>query len=153
MSPILSTMVYCFKDNRVLLMKRNKAPNLGLWVAPGGKMEPGESPYDCGLRELWEETHLKADHLIFRGLITETSPAPDWQWMLFLYVATDFSGNLIGDEREGCFTWWPVEDVLTLPLPEADQIFFPRIINLNTPPYHAKYTYDQQIKLIDIAVY
>ena len=148
MPPIPSTMVYCLENDQVLLMKRNKVPNLGLWVAPGGKVEPGESPYECALRELQEETQLVADHLIFRGLVTETSPTPDWQWRLFLYVATNFSGEMIGDVREGDFKWWPVNVVNSIEIPEADQIFFRHIINLSSPPYHAKYDYDEKINLI-----
>ncbi|HCU80935.1 MAG TPA: DNA mismatch repair protein MutT, partial [Chloroflexi bacterium] len=85
MKPILATMVYCIKDGDVLLMLRNKEPNLGLWVGPGGKLEPGESPYDCAKRELYEETGLEVNDLYFRGLITEISPRPDWQWLMFLY--------------------------------------------------------------------
>ena len=45
MTPVLTTLVYCLQNGKVLLIKRHKEPNRGLWVAPGGKIEPGESPY------------------------------------------------------------------------------------------------------------
>ncbi len=148
--PILSTMVYCLRDDQVLLMQRHKEPNLGLWVAPGGKVEAGESPYECALRELYEETGLQAQKLYFRGLITEVSPRPDWQWMLFLYATTGVMGRLAGDPREGTFRWWPVAEVLDLPIPQADKIFFPKVTDLDQPFYHAKCLYDADLDLVKV---
>ncbi len=148
--PILSTLVYCLENDRVLLMRRNKEPNLGLWVAPGGKVEGGESPYDCAVRELQEETGLKALNLRFRGLVTEVSPQPDWQWMLFLYVTTDFSGDLVGDQREGEFRWWSLKETESLSLPQSDQVFFPKVIDFSQPFYQAKYVYDTNLDLVDV---
>ena len=150
MKPVLATMVYCLDTGNVLLMYRNKQPNKGLWIGPGGKVDIGESPHDCARRELLEETGLQARNLLFRGLISEVSPRPDWQWLMFLYVATEFSGELIGDEREGHLRWWPIEDAILLPIPQADQVFFPQVIDLSKPFYQAKFTYDGDLNLIDV---
>jgi len=148
--PILATMVYCIKDGDVLLMLRNKEPNLGLWVGPGGKLEPGESPYDCAKRELYEETGLEVNDLYFRGLITEISPRPDWQWLMFLYVATEFSGTLVEDKREGRLSWCSLSEVMQLPIPEADSVFFQKVININMPFYQAKFVYDSDLSLVNV---
>lgn len=150
MTPILSTLVYPLRDGKVLLMERRKEPNLGLWVGLGGKIELNESPYECARRELSEESGLFAHALRFRGLITEVSPRPDWQWMLFVYAVTDFSGQLITNEREGKLRWWPVADVRHLAIPQADAVFFPRVTDLSQPFYHAKYAYDLDLKLVEI---
>ena len=150
MKPILATMVYCIKDGDVLLMLRNKEPNLGLWVGPGGKLEPGESPYDCAKRELYEETGLEVNNLYFRGLITEISPRPDWQWLMFLYVATEFSGTIVEDKREGRLSWCSLSEVMQLPIPEADSVFFQKVININMPFYQAKFVYDSDLCLVNV---
>ena len=150
MKPILATMVYCIKDGDVLLMLRNKEPNLGLCVGPGGKLEPGESPYDCAKRELYEETGLEVNDLYFRGLITEISPRPDWQWLMFLYVATEFSGTLVEDKREGRLSWCSLSEVMQLPIPEADSVFFQKVININMPFYQAKFVYDSDLSLVNV---
>ena len=150
MKPILATMVYCIKDGDVLLMLRNKKPNLGLWVGPGGKLEPGESPYDCAKRELYEETGLEVNDLYFRGLITEISPRPDWQWLMFLYVATEFSGTIVEDKREGRLSWCALSEVMQLPIPEADSVFFQKVININMPFYQAKFVYDSDLCLVNV---
>ncbi len=105
LNPILTAMVYCVRENKVLLLRRAKEPMKGLWVAPGGKIEPGESPWQCANRELQEETGLQASGLILRGIISETSPRPDWQWLIFIYVAKETSGQMIGKSDEG--ELWP----------------------------------------------
>ena len=150
MKPILATMVYCIKDGDVLLMLRNKEPNLGLWVGPGGKLEPGESPYVCAKRELYVDTGLEVNDLYFRGLITEISPRPDWQWLMFLYVATEFSGTLVEDKREGRLSWCSLSEVMQLPIPEADSVFFQKVININMPFYQAKFVYDSDLSLVNV---
>ena len=88
-------MVYCLRESQVLLLRRANQPMKGLWVAPGGKMEPGESPWQCAKRELQEETGLEAHDLTLRGIVTETSPRPDWQWLIFIYVALETLGQMI----------------------------------------------------------
>lgn len=150
MMPILTTLVYCLQDGKTLLLRRKKEPNRGLWVAPGGKIELGESPYECAQRELFEETGLAARALHFRGLITEVSPQPHWQWMLFIYAVTDFEGVLTTDEREGFLQWWPLGKVAHLAIPQADAIFYRRVTDLDQPFYHAKYVYDADLELVEI---
>lgn len=53
--------VICLKDDMVLLIRRGKAPREGEWSIPGGRIEPGETEQDACLRELWEETGVKAE--------------------------------------------------------------------------------------------
>jgi len=54
------TGIVCFKDDEVLLIKRGNPPRKGEWSIPGGKIEFGESEIDAALRELSEETGIKA---------------------------------------------------------------------------------------------
>nr|WP_290669203.1 8-oxo-dGTP diphosphatase [Ardenticatena sp.] len=152
-TPILGTLVYCVRDQQALMLYRHKEPNLGLWVAPGGKVEHGESPQECARRELREETGLTAHTLTFRGLVTEVSPRPDWHWMLFIYVTHDFSGTVQADEREGRLRWVPIEQIATLPLPQADRIFTPRVLATTTSFYEAKYIYDDALNLVEVIEY
>jgi 8-oxo-dGTP diphosphatase len=131
------------------MLHRNKEPNRSLWVAPGGKVERHEAPLECAIRELREETGLIAQHMTLRGIVTEVSPRDDYQWLLFIYVTDDAQGELIPCD-EGHLAWVDVSAVLLLPIPQADAIFFPHIVNDDEPLYQARYTYDADLNLVHV---
>jgi len=147
-NPTIATLVYCTFDNKVLLAKRNKAPFVGHWVAPGGKVELGESPHNCAIRELCEETDLIAKNAILRGVITEKAPRTDWHWLIFAYVVTEFDGKITKEHREGELQWWNVNEFDQVKMPEADVIFIDKLLDVDSPIYQATFSYDSDIKLI-----
>ena len=142
MTQLLYTQVHCLRNSQVLLMKRTKEPNLGLWVAPGGKIEANESPYECAARELLEETGLRAEEMHLRGIVSAVMPTLTQPCMQFLFLVTDFSGELVADEQEGSLRWWPVDETRRLPMPASIHVYLPRILDMNTPFYQAKYVFD-----------
>jgi len=147
---IPSVLVYARHDNAVLVMHRNKDPNLGLWVAPGGKIELEEAPQDTAKREMLEETGLVVDALTLRGICTEVSPRSDWQWFLFIFETFSFSGELHADLREGELAWMPVETYLhEVSIPQADKIFAPQVLDSRTSLFQAKFVYDADLKLVE----
>jgi 8-oxo-dGTP diphosphatase len=148
---ILATLCYAVRDGKVLLMHRTKQPNLDLWIAPGGKLEFDESPEECALRELYEETGLVGRQPRLRGLITEVSPRNDYQWLIFIFVINQVSGDALDCEvidcPEGTLAWIPINRVVDLPIPAADAIFFPRIISPG-PLFRAKFVYDETLGIV-----
>jgi 8-oxo-dGTP diphosphatase len=148
--PVLVTLVYCLRDDRVLLLKRRKHPYPGLWTGPGGKVDPGESPAECAVRELREETGLGVTgQPVLRGVITETSPRPDWQWLIFAYVVPDPVGEASSDGREGTLRWWPLSERAGIPMPPADRTFFDPVVLGGGPPYERTFRYDADLALAD----
>ncbi len=152
----LGTCVYAMREGalgaEVLMMFRHKEPNLGLWVAPGGKVEADESPRECALRELAEETGLRATETRFRALVTEISPLDHWQWLLFVYVVTAFEGEIREDRREGALRWVPVAELSHLPIPASDALFGPAVLDLAQPFFEATMIFDSALSLVEARV-
>ena len=144
---VLATLVYAIRGDEVLLHRRVKDPNKGLWVAPGGKLEPTESPTECALREMREETGLSLEDPMLRGVMVEVSPRPDYQWITFIFAATRWTGELAPADGIGEFRWVRIPEVYALPIPSTDQIFFARVVRLGDPPFLLKFTYDADLRI------
>ncbi len=154
MGRIETVLVYALRDREVLLLRRNKEPNLGLWIAPGGKIEINESPHQAARREFAEETGLSAVDMAWRGLCVEVSPLPEWQWLLFIYVTRQFTGDLRPDLREGELAWVSLDTYFRdLPIPQADRIFAPRILQTDSGVLEAKFVYNATLALVEWVVY
>jgi 8-oxo-dGTP pyrophosphatase MutT (NUDIX family) len=152
-TPISTTLIFCPKGSKILLLERKKEPLQGYWLAPGGKIEPGESPHECAQREFYEETGLTANNFILRGLVLETSPLPHWQWLLHIYVVTKFRGPLKECDREGNLRWWELDELKTLRISDATRVFLNKILMLDAPVYEATYLYDSKLKLYETREY
>lgn len=143
----LATLVYLLRDDEVLLHRRVKAPNRGLWVAPGGKLEEGESPSECAVREMREETGLTILEPALRGIMTEVSPRADYQWLTFIFAAAAASGDLVPAPGIGEFRWVRIPEVFQLDIPPTDRIFFARVVRLADPPFLLKFSYDADLRI------
>ena len=144
---MLATLVYAIRGDEVLLHRRVKDPNKDLWVAPGGKLEPDESPTACAIREMREETGLEIEVPVLRGIMTEVSPRPDYQWVTFIFAATQWSGALGPAAGIGEFRWVRMAELFALAIPPTDRIFFARVMRLADPPFLVKFTYDEQLRI------
>ena len=123
---ILATLCYIKHDGHILMVYRNKKPNdmhAGKWNGLGGKFEPGESPEECVIREVREESGLEILNPMLHGLLMFPKFKGD-DWYVFVFTASEFSGELI-DSPEGKLEWIPDEKLNSLNLWESDQIFFP----------------------------
>ncbi|HXF64892.1 MAG TPA: 8-oxo-dGTP diphosphatase [Caldilineaceae bacterium] len=106
----LATLVYVRQGGRTLMLHRIKKPNdmhAGKWNGLGGKLEPGETPEACAIREVYEESGLRIARPTLRGIITFPQFSRGVDWYTFIFVAREFSGELI-ESSEGVLAW--VED-------------------------------------------
>ena len=87
----------------------------------GGKFEPGESPEECALREVREETGLTMLKPKFRGIVTFVSDEWGVEYM-HLFTCTDFTGDLIECD-EGDLVWLPKRELLGKKMWAGDKIF------------------------------
>lgn len=121
----LATLCYLRKEGKTLMLYRNKKKNdyhEGKWNGLGGKIEPGESPEECAVREIKEESGLTAKKLKLHGVITFPLFDGKEDWYVFLYSVTGIEGDLI-DSPEGELKWIPDEDIFELNLWDGDKIF------------------------------
>lgn len=125
----LTTLCYIEKDEKYLMLHRvlkKNDINKDKWIGVGGHFEKGESPEDCLLREVKEETGLTLTSYRFRGLITFTFSSQgretDTEYMC-LYTANGYEGELISCS-EGNLEWVNKKDIFSLKLWKGDKIFF-----------------------------
>lgn len=121
----LTTLCYIEKDDKYLMLHRAKKENdlnHDKWVGVGGKFEPDETPEECMLREVREETGLTLTKYRFRAILTFLSDEWETEY-IHLYTASEFTGTLLECD-EGNFEWIPKSEIDKLKLWEGDKIFF-----------------------------
>ena len=121
----LATLCYLKQNNKTLMLHRVKKENdmhEGKWNGLGGKFEPGETPEECVIREIEEESGLKIVNPTLHGWISFPAFDDIKDWFVFLFSATEFSGELI-ESDEGNLEWIRDEKITSLNLWEGDKIF------------------------------
>ena len=136
-----STLCYIYKDDECLMLHRTKKENdqsHDKWLGIGGKFEDKESPEDCALREIKEETGLTVTDYRYRGIVTFVSDEWDPEY-LHLFTADGFTGHIIECD-EGDLEWVKKKDVIKLPMWEGDRIFLD-LIERDDPFFSLKLVY------------
>ena len=139
----LTTLCYIEKNNSYLMLHRVKKQNdinHDKWIGVGGHFEHQESPEDCLLREVKEETGLTLKKFAFRGIVTFVSDEDEAEYMC-LYTSDKFEGKLI-DCSEGCLEWVPFEKIESLELWEGDKIFLNLLFDETQPFFSLKFIYE-----------
>ena len=126
----LTTLCYLERDDRFLMLHRVKKKNdvnKDKWIGVGGHALAYESPEDCLLREVREETGLILTEYRFRGIVTFALKGVETQYMC-LYTATDWKG-----ERINALELWP-----------GDRVFF-RLLQEERPFFSLKLSYEGDV--------
>lgn len=126
---INTTLCYIEKDNKYLMLHRTKKENdinEGKWIGVGGKFEKDETPEECLLREVKEETGLILQKYKLRAVITFISDRWQTEYM-YLFTASEFTGELIPC-NEGDLQWIAQDKVLDLNIWEGDRIFLKKLM-------------------------
>ena len=154
-SKILTTLCYIEQDDKYLMLHRTAKQNdinEGKWIGVGGHFKEGESPEECLLREVKEETGLVLTSYRLRGVITFLQEGWGYEYM-FLYTADGFEGTL--DEtamkncNEGTLAWIPKSEIMKLNLWEGDRIFLKLLLE-DKGMFSMKLTYRGD-ELVDVA--
>lgn len=142
---IVATLTYLRKDGHTLMLHRNKRDqdfHKGKYNGVGGKLEKGESPEQCALREIKEETGLTALKLRLRGHLMFPAFDGHNDWLCFVYECHSFEGDLVACD-EGTLHWIPDDQLLTLNLWEGDPVFLKHMYQ-NDTPFSGRFVYENK---------
>ena len=137
----LSTLCYIEQNGKYLMLHRTVKKNdvnKEKWIGVGGHFEADESPEECLLREVREETGYTLTSWQYRGIVTFVSGDGVTEYMS-LFTADGFEGRPIPCD-EGELAWVKIQDVEQLNIWEGDKIFF-RLLRENRPFFSLKLVY------------
>lgn len=140
-----TTLCYLARGQEYLMLhrvKKNHDVNHGKWIGVGGKFEFQESPEDCLLREVREETGLVLTRWQYRGVVTFCYNEDEAEYM-HLFTADGWEGTL-RDCDEGVLRWIPKDQIGSLNLWEGDRIFL-RLLAEDAPFFSLKLTYHNDV--------
>lgn len=136
------TVCYIEKEDEILMLYRNKKENdinKGKWIGVGGHIEKFESPYECAIREVKEETGLDVKNLIARGFITFIDNGEKMN--IYVFSTTEFEGELI-ECNEGELHWIKRNEILKLNIWKTDIYMLNKIINKDYKYFMIKAIYE-----------
>lgn len=148
----MSTLCYIEKNEQYLMLHRvvkKNDVNKDKWIGVGGHFEYGESPEDCVLREVKEETGYTLTSYRYRGLVTFVFADVEMEYMS-LFTADGFEGEPIECD-EGVLEWVPKKEIDNLNIWEGDKIFF-RLLAENVPFFSLKLVYNLEGQLVSAAL-
>jgi 8-oxo-dGTP diphosphatase len=151
----LATLAYITFGQEVLLLFRNKKVNdfhQNRFIGIGGRLEAGETPLECVLREIKEETGytLVPKDIRFRGYIyfdeinrnKESEDVPPFNWLVFLYSARVRKKKLI-ENPEGELHWISFDQIPYHKMWEGDRIFTPKLLETDDV-FEARFMYEDE---------
>ena len=139
----MTTLCYIEKEGKYLMLHRVKKHhdiNAGKWIGVGGHVENGETPEECLLREVKEDTGLVLTAYRLRGLVTFLSDVCEPELMC-VFTADAFDGEMIECD-EGELAWVEKSDVLALPTWEGDRVFLERLLSGDERFFSIKLRYE-----------
>lgn len=139
----MTTLCYIEQEGKYLMLHRVKKHhdiNAGKWIGVGGHVENGETPEECLLREVKEETGLRLTSYRLHGLVTFLSDVCEPELMC-VFTADAFDGEMIECD-EGELAWVEKSDVLALPTWEGDRVFLERLLSGDDRFFSIKLRYE-----------
>ncbi len=121
---IMSTLAYLKKDGKTLMLEKGRGYQTGKFNGLGGKFDKAETPEECVIREVREESGLIVKSMQLKGFITFPNFDGDNDWFVFIYLVDDFEGELL-ESDEGKLHWIDDDKVIEQNIWPGDKVFLP----------------------------
>jgi 8-oxo-dGTP diphosphatase len=112
----LYTMVMIEKGDELLFVERPSEKGFPGYIAPGGKVDFPESPAHGAEREVKEETGLTVKNMKFKGIDEFVIPDKKYRYVVYNYLATETSGELLENPPEGKLKWVNRHTAMEMPM-------------------------------------
>ena len=122
-----ATLIYVTNGHSVLLIKKLRGIGKGKVNAPGGKLESGESPMQCAVRELNEEVGLTTQNPRLLGELRFRDIGNGFSLDGYVFVTFDWSGDLVSTREAEPF-WCSIADIPYPKMWEDDQFWLPHVL-------------------------
>lgn len=125
---IHGTVCHVIRDDKTLLMRKQEGFGAGKLNAPGGKLREGETPEECIVREVFEETGLRLSSLKKHGVLHfYFGEKDDPDWVVYVFSSTSFNGEL-KPSTEGPLEWVEVDRLPYDEMWEDDRHWVPLLL-------------------------
>jgi len=121
-----ATLLFVCRDNRVLLIRKKRGLGAGKINGPGGKLEPGETPLACAIREVQEELNITAIDPQYRGRL-RFQFTDDYSIDVSVFVSSEYQGEPT-ETDEAVPLWFDVNSIPYDEMWEDDRIWLPRVL-------------------------
>jgi 8-oxo-dGTP diphosphatase len=121
-----ATLVFVFRDDEVLLINKKTGLGKGKVNAPGGKVDPGETPEAAAIRECREELHIEVSNLEFCGE-HRFQFVDGYSIHVWVYRTQDFKG-VPTETREAAPLWTPIDRIPYDEMWEDDRFWLPMLV-------------------------
>lgn len=139
-----ATLVFVLKDDKVLLIRKKRGLGAGKINGPGGKLEAGETPEQCAIREVQEELHITPKNLKYHGE-NLFQFVDGYSIHVHVYTTHDFTGTPTETE-EAVPLWFPLDNIPYSEMWEDDELWIP--LMLEGKQFTARYIFDGD-KMVD----
>ena len=123
---LVGTLLFVIDGSRVLLIDKKTGHGAGKINAPGGKLEPGESPLACALREVREEVGINVEAVRLHGELAFADLRGS-QWFGYVFVARGYRGEPV-ETGEARPSWYPLNAIPYGRMWEDDRVWLPRVV-------------------------
>lgn len=119
-APLIGACTAIWRDDRILLALRDRAPNAGSWAMPGGLVDVGETLAEAALREVREETGLILDKVVFNRFTeiikTDTTNRVEYHYVLAMFVGHSIAGDPVAGDDAADVQWFSLNELQLVPL-------------------------------------